>query len=584
MSLHTSRKMRSWKVKKIRVEKMKERIISAFSKLRNFLSSQLLFVVIFTSVASSMAFAENRGVKEFWINKYGTAEKDKLTERAYNVFNRVLAASDRRAGVEPALYIINFSGTPWAQALADGSIILSRKALQFCYSNKNLMDGDSRMAFVIGHELAHQFNGDFWHYKFLRTAEDSNENIRAFQDIKELAKDPDILLTKELRADQYGIIYAALAGYDSDKIISGDKNFFLEWAEKEGPSGRLTDDLLSLSEKRARVVSMRLAEVSSRIVLFDMGVISYHLGRFDDSLVLFKKFASYFPGREVYSNIGAIYLQLAYSKFRAARNPESFPFALSFGIEHKTRAENINISSKGFTESVYREYNDLLRIAVENLKKAISYDPFYEAAKNNLGCAYIIESKYYDAVSTLEDALKLTPDSSIIQNNLGVAYIMLGQTVDSKGLIDKAEKILTAAKNQNHQARANWASFQRMYRNNENIPVVSNAFTDSFDDIEIDFKSSPGLKPGTEISHADNLQVLDETLNTEDNVLKVLKKQKENTFILTMGKRIRLVLYKEPSNLITEIKGGDKRRIYISDRWKNGIVHSENKSPDYFEF
>ncbi len=512
-----------------------------------------VFIVVTLALSSSEAFAENRGVKEFWINKYGTAEKDKLTERAFNVFDRVLAASDRRAGVEPALYITNFSGTPWAQALADGSIILTRKGLQFCYSNKNLKDGDSRMAFVIGHELSHQFNGDFWHYKFLRTAEDNNENIKAFQDIKELAKDPDILLTKELQADQYGIIYAALAGYDSDKIISEDKNFFLEWAEKEIPSGRLTDDLLSLSGKRAKVVSMRLAEVASRIVLFDMGVISYHLGRLDDSLVLFKKFASYFPGREVYSNIGAIYLQLAYSKFRAARNPESFPFALSFGIENKTRAENINISSKGFTESAYREYNDLLRTAVENLKKAIAYDPFYEAAKNNLGCAYIIESKYYDAVSTLEDALKLTPDSARIQNNLGVAYIMLGQSVESQGLIDKAEKILTAAKNQNQQAQTNLTSFQRMFRNNKNIPVVSNSFADYFDDIEIEFKSSPGLKPGMEISQDNNLHVLDEILNTENSMLRVLKKQKENIFILTMGSRIRLVLYKEPSNLTTDI-------------------------------
>ncbi len=37
-----------------------------------------------------------------------------------------------------------------------------------------------------------------------------------------------------------------------------------------------------------------------------------------------------------------------------------FPFALSFGIEKRTRAETINISSKGFTETNYREYNDLL--------------------------------------------------------------------------------------------------------------------------------------------------------------------------------------------------------------------------------
>lgn len=212
---------------------------------------------------SSSAFAEDRGRKEFWVNKYGIAKEDRFSSRAHAVFARVLAAADRRAGIEPALYIVNYDKTPWAQALADGSIILSRNGLEFCYSNQGPGDGDSRMAFVIGHELAHQFNGDFWHYRFLRTAEDSGDNIRAFQDIKELAKSSDMLLAKELQADQYGIIFSTLAGYDSDKIIAGNRNFFLEWAEKENPSGRVTESLRSLSGKRAKAVSMRLGEVGA---------------------------------------------------------------------------------------------------------------------------------------------------------------------------------------------------------------------------------------------------------------------------------------------------------------------------------
>ncbi|MEW6601355.1 MAG: hypothetical protein AB1499_10340, partial [Nitrospirota bacterium] len=133
----------------------------------------IFIVTLMLVVISSPAFAEDRGRKEFWINKYGITKEDRLTERADAVFARVLAASDRRAGVEPALYIIDYDKTPWAQALSDGSIILSRKGLEFCYGKQSPEDGDSRLAFVIGHELAHQFNGDFWHYRFLRTAEDN---------------------------------------------------------------------------------------------------------------------------------------------------------------------------------------------------------------------------------------------------------------------------------------------------------------------------------------------------------------------------------------------------------------------------
>jgi tetratricopeptide (TPR) repeat protein len=543
----------------------------------------LFVVIVFIAITSSNAFAEDRGKKEFWISKYGLVTESEYTDRAHEVFKRVLDASDRRTGIEPAIYIIDYDRTPWAQSLADGSLILSKKGVEFCYNNQNPQDGDSRMAFVIGHELAHQFNGDFWHYRFLRTTEDDGKNIRAFQDIKELAKNPDMLLAKELQADQYGIIYATLAGYDSDEVVSKDKNFFIEWAEKETPSGKLTDNVRSLSQKRAKVVTMRLEEVASRIVLFDMGVISYHIGRFDDALILFKRFASYFPGREVYTNIGTIYLQMAYKKFRTARSPESFPFALSFGIDKKTRAEKIDIA-RGFTEARYQKYNVLLRIAAENLKKAIEYDPFYHEAKNNLGCAYIIENKYYDAVSILEDALKLAPDDSRIQNNLGIAYIMMGQAVESKGLIAKAEKILMNARDKNRKADINLNTLRSMYSDNDSIPVASYLFNDPFYDINIELNSPYKLKPGMKISYENNMQVLEEISNAENNILRVVKEQKEEIFLLTMGSRIRLVFYKEPSNLKSSIKGGDKRQVYISGREKNGIVLSENKSPDYFEF
>lgn len=544
----------------------------------------VFIIVFFIATSVTAAFTEDRGRKEFWINKYGPAKEDKLNARAYAVFARVLAASDRRAGIEPALYIVNYEGTPWAQALADGSIILSRKGLEFCYNKRAVNDGDSRMAFVIGHELAHQFNGDFWHYRFLRTAEGSSENVKAFQDIKELAKNTDILLAKELQADQYGIIFSTLAGYDSDTIIARDKNFFLEWAEKETPSGSPADNLRSLSGKRAKAVSMRLQEVANKVVLFEMGVISYHLGRFDESLMLFKRFASFFPGREVYTNIGTIYLQMAYTKFRSARSPGSFPFALSFGIEKRTRAESINIASTGFTEAGFQEYNELLHIATDNLKKAIEYDPFYHEAKNNLGCAYIIENKYYDAVSVLEEALKSAPDSPKIQNNLGVAYIMLGQSVESKGLLEKAEKMLMDAGNQDVKARSNYIAYQHMYKDISDAPEAYSPADGPVDDINIEFRSSSKYKPGMTVSRGDRLTVLEEISDRGAPGLRVLKKHEENIFILATDGKIRLVLYKGPSRLKTGKKGGEQRDIHVSGKGRNGIVLSGDKPPDYFEF
>ncbi|MEW6602575.1 MAG: hypothetical protein AB1499_16500, partial [Nitrospirota bacterium] len=401
---------------------------------------------------------------------------------------------------------------------------------------------------------------------------------------KELAKSSDMLMAKELQADQYGIIFSTLAGYDSDKIVTRDRNFFIEWAEKETPSGRRNENLRAFSSRRAKAVTMRLEEVSERIVLFEMGVISYHLGRYDESLQLFKRFASFFPGREVYTNIGTIYLQKAYDKFRSARSPESFPFVLSFGIEKRTRAESINIAAQGFTEAGYREYNDLLRIATDNLKKAIEYDPYYYEAKNNLGCAYIIENKYYDSVSILEEALKSAPDSTKIQNNLGVAYVMLGQSIGSKDLLGKAEKILSSIREQDRGARSNYNSFERMYKDYGGSPRIYDQTDDPVEDVSIEFRSSSKYKPGMSVARGDGLPVVEVISDRGNSELRILKNYDGNMFILAAGGKIRLVLYKKTSDIITNIKGGEHPGIYVSGRGKKGAVLSAGRSPDYFEF
>lgn len=543
----------------------------------------ICLVLTFIILASTNSFAEDRSKKESWINKYGEIKESVLSTRAHEVFNRVLAAADRRAGIEPTLYIIKYDGVPLAQSLADGSVILTGKALEFCYKNRRPDEGDSKLAFVIGHELAHQFNGDFWHYKFLSTARDDKDSLQAFQDIKELAKNPEMLLAKELQADQYGIIYATLAGYNSNEIALRDKNFFLEWAERGMPSDHLKDSLLLVSQKRATAVAMRLKEVSNRILLFQLGVISYHIGRYDDATNLFERFASYFPGREVYSNIGTIYLKMAYDKFLSARTPGSFPFTLSFGIDVKTRAETINVS-RGFTEGKYRKYKQFVKTAIENLKKAMEYDPFYQEAKNNLGCSYILENKYYAAVSVLEEALKLAPDNKRVQNNLAVAYILLGQEIGSSNLTAKAKKMLMAAKEEDYIAKSNWEALRLMNSKSNNIPLTYNVFEEPSHDFIIEFNPSIELKPGTMVSHENYLSMVEEISTAEKQVMRVLKGQEGKIFLLTRDSWVRLVLYKEPSGLKTDIKGGDKIEVYISSRGKKGVILSKIKAPDYFEF
>jgi len=543
----------------------------------------IFLTCVFVLLGCSGASGEDMDKKEYWINKYGEVKTGKLYQRAHNIYNNILSAADRRIGVEPELHIIKHEGAPWAQSLADGSIILTNNALKFCYEGKSLENGDSRLAFVIGHEMAHQFNGDFWEYKFLNTKAGDKDSSLAFQDIRELAKNPDLLLSKELQADQYGIIYATLAGYKSAEIISDDGNFFFDWFKRSDPDLSASSGMASLAEKRLMSVRMRLKEVSDRIVLFKMGVMNYYIGQLEDAISLLSRYASYFPGREVYSNLGSIYLRQAYEQFLQSRTPESFPFALSFGIDTKTRAETIPVA-RGYSEEKYHEYKKLLAPAIDNLKKAVEYDPLYSEAKNNLGCAYIIDNSYYDAAAVLEEALKLSPENKKIRNNVAVVYIMLGLEMGSDAMLEKAETILADAKEADNIAAINLNALNRMRQKNVDPSLGAAPSKDEQPDFSIEFPRSKRIKPGSVITKENNYELVEEISITKKGSLKVFKVPKTQIFLLVKNNKICLVNYKDPLEIKTNIKGIRTSGVYISGAGRNGVVVSKNGITDYFEF
>src|SRR3990170_2104256 len=153
----------------------------------NYMTLPIFIIFLCMPLQAIASSAMDRGSKGYWLSKYGEIRPQSypLSRRAHDIFRKVLKASDRRKGVEPEFIIINYSGRPWAQSLVDGTIILTKDALDFCYRDVVLDTGDSRLAFVIGHELAHQFNGDFWHYLFFQAAEaEGMEKSKAFDEIK----------------------------------------------------------------------------------------------------------------------------------------------------------------------------------------------------------------------------------------------------------------------------------------------------------------------------------------------------------------------------------------------------------------
>ncbi len=103
-------------------------------------------------------------------------------------------------------------------------------------------DGDARLAFLLGHELAHLAKDDFsigprsWRSKNIQDggpppAAGGNAEANRRRDGRVRQAIRDIVRIKELQADSYGLIYMTVAGYDPAVIVRA-ASFFEQWVRQ----------------------------------------------------------------------------------------------------------------------------------------------------------------------------------------------------------------------------------------------------------------------------------------------------------------------------------------------------------------
>lgn len=138
--------------------------------------NKFLFFLLTLSLIFSL-YGSNKDHTSWWLYNYGDytrtqkGKSDPRVKQALNVFKLVENAADKTAGRIPRLYFINTRLGPYTMALPDGGIIINPLILDICYANSNKEVGDSRLAFIIGHQLASFANKDllyrhvFAHYK-----------------------------------------------------------------------------------------------------------------------------------------------------------------------------------------------------------------------------------------------------------------------------------------------------------------------------------------------------------------------------------------------------------------------------------
>ncbi len=351
----------------------------------------------------------------FYIETYGEILpiKDAKVQRAHRVFERVRAVADKSSKRLPQLVVVNSQADPWALALPDGHIVLSRRAVDICHRQADATDAEARLAFVLGHELAHLAHDDFLHrevFEFIAKRPDSQSIAR------DSRKKQSKAFERELVADDAGFIYAAMAGYPVDRLVRKTKNrpqFFEYWI---GQTHRRKNGNHPEMKKRAQLLLRRLDDLADKIVLFDYGVRLSHFDYCDDAVYFLHAFQKTFPGREVLNNLGYCYLQIARQEMQPER---AFFYWMPLLLDGETRARFLlhrgGSPIKTLKQAAGGAALGYLREAEDYLKRASAADSGYLPARINLAVTYLYLGRPHSARSILAEARATAPGNPEVE-------------------------------------------------------------------------------------------------------------------------------------------------------------------------
>jgi tetratricopeptide (TPR) repeat protein len=371
------------------------------------------------------AWAKPEDSVQFYFDNYGRADsKDKLVRRVHQVFEKMKSVADKRYHRLPQLAIVEGFDNPkdcLIIALPDGHIVLSKPVLDILYKNVSLVHGDTRAAFILGHELAHLANDDHWHRAFLSVVKNSQSNQIVIKDCKKTQE-------KEIEADDNGFIYAAMAGYPVEQLLANDshqQNFFVYWEQQ---TFKQVNNTHPRPEDRANLLRARLQALLDILPYFHFGVRLSHFERCDDGIYFLREFVQNFPGREVYNNLGICALQKAQKVLGQA----AYLYWLPSVLDVTTPIENLSspYAHRGERSTLANEF---LSNAEEYFQSALNMEPSYLPANVNLAITTFYLGEIYQARAAIEKAHQLAPDDLDIQ---GMRLVILYEEGEQSPYVD----------------------------------------------------------------------------------------------------------------------------------------------------
>jgi len=351
--------------------------------------------------------------------------------RVQEIVNRMFRVADTKdVMVAPPIRIVTADQPP--NAKADGTNLFVTESLL------KLLHDDNELAIVVGHELAHHIlghsKGTSFEYRISSTA----RKLGFRGDLPTIMDATTQVL--EAQADQYGILYAALAGYDVssaadvyDKVLVSDD-----------------DPTHPPKAERQQKFRERLQNILDAVDGFNVGVDYTLRGQLTSAEMVFQELLQNdFRTHDIYHNLATVHHQLAFRKHLLPKDSPATVCSLTLELTsvlepQGTRRQVATRGADSPPDSDRRQFVAELGQAIELYQQALRAKPEAVVSMSNLGCAYLHRGEEGDleqAAGTLKRAAKLDPGNATVANNLAVAYWLGGSKQNAVAELQRSLQI-----------------------------------------------------------------------------------------------------------------------------------------------
>ena len=297
---------------------------------------------------------------------YSTAEE--ILKNLYSIYG------NRQRPCPKILIVDDTNGPRYRES--GKTIVLNEVALEVCRSFGK--DSLNALAFIIGHELAHFFQQE---------AGGGNAEFSYLAYSKNIESDPE----KERLADIQGIFNAYLAGYRTTHILA-------DLIGKLYKSHNLPSQLEDYPplEERQQASAFVLATIDTLTNLHEAANYLTALGQYELAAASYEYILQYYPGREIYNNLGACYA--LHAMHCSEKSPDLLLYPIEIDTESRLKKPKARGGESELSEGERNLRKRLLAQAEYHLETAGKMDHTYVPVDINLLCVYTLQGKGKEAI------------------------------------------------------------------------------------------------------------------------------------------------------------------------------------------